>query len=112
MREARRFYRRPVDLAAIVELPGGVEVCRIANLSIDGAYLLLRPLPAALTVRLDIVLPGWDEPFEVAATVTWSDHRGAGVRFDRLRTEQVWKLGHFLARMVDQPSAAPLDPSD
>jgi hypothetical protein len=98
MVEARRFFRRRVDLpATVVVTDDAPELCRIENLSIDGAYVALRRLPATVLLRVRFRLPGTDESLDVVATVSWSDDRGAGVHFDRLRPELAWKLGRFLA---------------
>ena len=102
MREARRFYRRRVDLPAALSLAGRVpETCRIDNLSIDGAYIVVRPLPAAMALRLRFRIPGCAELFDVDATVSWSDDRGVGVHFHPLPSDQVWRLGHFLGVVGD-----------
>jgi hypothetical protein len=98
MIEARRFFRRRVDLAASVAVGESTpELCRIENLSIDGAYVVLHRLEATAPLRVRFRLPGSAEPLELPATVSWSDERGAGVHFERLRPELAWKLGRFLA---------------
>jgi hypothetical protein len=98
MIDARRFFRRRVDLPATVAVrESAPEVCRIENLSIDGAYLVLHRLESTAPLRVRFRLPGSREPLDLPATVSWSDERGAGVHFDRMRPELAWKLGRFLA---------------
>lgn len=102
MHDARRFFRRRVDLPATLRVADrDTEMCRIENLSIDGAYVAVRPLPALAPVRVRFQLPGWAEPLDVVGTVSWSDQRGAGIHFRRLRTELVWKLGQYLIGVDD-----------
>jgi PilZ domain len=107
MSEARRFHRRPVDLRATVMTDGGVaEPCRIANLSVGGAYVALRAMPNGARVRVAFRLPA-GEDIDSEATVMWSEGANIGVRFEGLRARQTYALCAFLDALEAPRAAQP-----
>src|SRR5262245_34049642 len=106
-RDARRYHRRDVDLRATVILDGAAPVpCRIANLSVGGAFVALGAAPTiGSRIRLAFGLVA-GEDVDTAATIMWSEGGNVGVRFDGLRARETWAVCTFLERLDAPPARA------
>ena len=103
----RSATRHDVDLEATVALinpPGGKasspvtspESCRLTNLSLGGAFFVLRRMPMGVRCQVSFRLPVIEEPVTSDAVVRWSTDQGIGVQFESLRPRDVWALSKYL----------------
>src|SRR5689334_18728650 len=91
----RTATRHDVDIAGRVKIKETEEQCRVGNLSMGGAYILIRRLPMGERVTLWFRIPTHDAEIEAAGTVRWSTDAGIGIQFDGLRARETWALGKF-----------------
>ena|SRR5258708_2347881 len=102
------LWRVPCVRSCYVEGKGGTQGAVLCNISVEGAYINLLPIPpVGERVRLRFQLPGSEVPIFVEAEVCWENsaqrHQvhslppGCGVRFlalsrpDRERVERLVK---------------------
>jgi DNA-binding response OmpR family regulator len=93
VRERRRYFRQPVNIAVKVTLPDKELKASATNISEGGIALQLRQaLPKGAKPRLQFPLPGSNTSVDVVAEVAWADIKGrAGLRFHNVpnRTQQL-----------------------
>ncbi len=84
VRERRRYFRHPVEMAITIVLPEGRELDGTStNLSEGGmAIRVTAKLPKDVVSSFRFILPGSDSPLELRGTTAWADGSGnAGIRF-------------------------------
>jgi hypothetical protein len=92
----RANFRHVVDADARIQI-GTVQLgCKLANLSMGGAFLVGTTLPIASQLTLYIRIPMLDTVVEAPCSVRWSSSRGTGVQFDGLRAVEAWAIGKFI----------------
>lgn len=97
-------HRHAVELDATLRVSGGelrVQVCRLRNLSLGGAFVEIEGLPVGTLVNITFGLPSVDERLSLDAVVHWCADDGISVLFDSLRAWEVWMLWRFLASLED-----------
>jgi CheY-like chemotaxis protein len=99
-RERRRYFRHPVEMAAVVVFGCGQELKMTAtNLSDGGMALRFRgKLPKGAVSKVCFTLPGGETSMEAKAEIAWVDGTGrAGLRFLELSLTSRQKLERWLA---------------
>ncbi|MCA9678694.1 MAG: PilZ domain-containing protein [Kofleriaceae bacterium] len=99
----RTSTRHEVDIAARIKVGAEPEDCRIGNLSMGGAFMMMRRLPMGERVTVYFRLPTHDSEIEAVGTIRWSTDQGVGVQFDGLRARETWALGKYLESLPSAP---------
>src|SRR2546423_928251 len=84
VRERRRYFRHPVEMAVRIDLPDGAELnTTTTDISEGGmAIRVANKLPKDVVANLSFMLPGSNTSFELCGNVAWADGSGnAGIRF-------------------------------
>jgi CheY-like chemotaxis protein len=109
IRERRRYFRLPLELAATLDFGQGVRYqFTTTNLSEGGMSLRAsHKLPIGARVRVTLPLPG-GAAAECAAQIAWSTDEGrAGLRFVMLPLPLRQRLAEFIGRAVRYDDAVP-----
>jgi CheY-like chemotaxis protein len=106
VRERRRYFRHPVEIALRINLPEGPELkATTTNISEGGmAIRVVGKLPKEVVATLHFTLPGAAAALELQGTTAWADGSGnAGIRFVELPQNSQYQLEKWLTdRMQDE----------
>lgn len=114
VRERRRYFRQPVNMAVQVIFDEKEFKATSTNVSEGGIAILLRQaLPKNATPRLSFILPGTDTSMSVESEVAWVDMKGcAGFRFRNVpeTSQQVlekWLESQAVHELPSVPKSTP-----
>jgi CheY-like chemotaxis protein len=99
-RERRRYFRYPLEMAAVLALGEGQELKTTAtNISEGGMAIRFRgKMPRGRISRVAFTLPGSEASFEPKVELAWVDGAGhAGLRFVELEKKSRRQLEEWLA---------------
>jgi CheY-like chemotaxis protein len=102
-REQRRYFRVPVDMAAVLIFSQGEELrCVATNISEGGMAIHFRGnLPKQSSLRVRFTLPGTHNTIEPKADVAWADGSGhAGLRFVEVPQNSREHLERWLSSQI------------
>jgi len=106
VRERRRYFRHPVEMAVRMSLPEGNEVnVTTTNVSEGGmAIRLAGKVPKNVVVQVQFILPESNTSLEVKGNVAWADGTGnAGIKFVELPQSSQYQLEQWLGdRLRDE----------
>ena len=111
VRERRRYFRHPVDIALRIAVPNSPEIsATVTNLSEGGmAIRFVGTLPKESQVLLRFTLPGANVSLELKGEVAWSDGGGhAGIRFVEVPQSSQYQLDKWLTERLKEAVPAPL----
>ena len=103
VRERRRYFRHPVELAIRIILPNAPELnATSTNVSEGGmAIRLVGKLPKDAEVKLQFSLPGTNTSLELKGQVAWADGTGhAGIRFVEVPQSSQYQLDKWLTERM------------
>jgi PilZ domain len=103
LREQRRYFRCPVDIAATFRHSGMQEFSgQVVNISEGGIAvstgLSLKP---GIEVQVQFVLPGYESQFATQSVVCWCKEEFMGLRFISLSAQSKAKLQEWLSRRLE-----------
>jgi CheY-like chemotaxis protein len=113
VRERRRYFRHPVEMAVRIDLPDGAELhATTTNVSEGGmAMRVAGKLPKNVLARLHFTLPGSNSSLELKGNVAWADGSGnAGVRFADVPQSSQYQIEKWLADRLQDELPAELQP--
>jgi CheY-like chemotaxis protein len=117
LRERRRYFRHPLQLAVTLLVEEKPVKATCTNLSEGGAALLLaRALPKNARPRLQFTLPASTASFDLQTEISWADLKGrVGLRFLNVPASSVQQLEDWLNHRAEptppsQPHSAPSKP--
>jgi DNA-binding response OmpR family regulator len=99
VRERRRYFRHPLDMAVRVALDEGQEIDATAtNLSEGGmAIRVVGQLQKNTQTCLHFTLPGSNTSLEIRGAIAWADSTGnAGVKFGEVPQSSQYQLEKWL----------------
>ncbi len=99
VKERRRYFRHPVEMAVKISLPEGLELTgTTTNLSEGGMALRVAgKLPKSAEARLQFTLPGSHTSLEVKGNIAWADPTGnAGIKFVEVPQSSQYQLEKWL----------------
>jgi CheY-like chemotaxis protein len=99
VRERRRYFRHPVEMAVRISLPEGVDLTgTTTNLSEGGMALRVAgKLPKNVETRLHFTLPGSNTSLELRGSIAWADATGnAGIKFVDVPQSSQYQLEKWL----------------
>ena len=96
----RTSTRHEVDIAARIKVGAEPEDCRIGNLSMGGAFMMMRRLPMGERVTVYFRLPTHDSEIEAVGTIRWSTDQGVGVQFEPVLEILRRRLQHGEGRLT------------
>jgi len=106
VRERRRYFRHPVEMAVRINLPEGPELSgTTTNLSEGGMAIgVSGRMPKNVTVGLRFTLPGSNISLEIRGNAAWADGSGnAGIRFIDVPQTSQYQLEKWLTdRLQDE----------
>jgi CheY-like chemotaxis protein len=104
VRERRRSFRCPVEIAAIIQTNGTKVDCHLVNVSEGGMAIAESPLLKPGTqVNVSFTLPGELLRFKIESEVCWCDEKGrAGLRSLMIPSEQKSILQGWLAAKLEE----------
>jgi len=111
VRERRRYFRCPVEIAAEIRGPGIPKIHgRTLNVS-EGGIAITTPVAVApgINVEVEFTLPGHESRFVAEAAVCWCKERYLGLQFTSLSQDLSSELQEWLARRLEEslpPSVA------
>jgi DNA-binding response OmpR family regulator len=103
VRERRRYFRHPVEMAVRIVLPNGRELTATStNVSEGGvAICLLGKLPRNAQAKLQFSLPGSNISLELKGEIAWVDGTGhAGIRFVEVPQSSQYQLDKWLTERM------------
>jgi CheY-like chemotaxis protein len=105
VREQRRYFRHPVEIAATLESVEGQKLkATITNISEGGMAIFFRGKFPSGRVSANFKLPGDDSSLEPKLQVAWMDDSGrAGLRFFDLTKESREQLDQWLTAQCEKP---------
>jgi len=111
VRERRRYFRAPLEVAVHLFLDGKQFEAVSINISQGGISLTLpQPISKTAKPRLKFALPQNAVVFDVDTEVAWLDLTGHfGLRFQSLSPECQAKLDKWLIERMEPEIAAPKD---
>lgn len=107
VRERRRYFRHPVELAVRIILPNTPEFSATStNLSEGGmAIRLVDKLPKDAEAKLQFSLPGTNTSLELKGQIAWADGTGhAGIRFVEVPQHSEYQLEKWLTERMQNES--------
>jgi CheY-like chemotaxis protein len=104
IREQRRYFRHPVEIAATLESADGQKLkATITNISEGGMAIFFRGKFPSGSVSATFNLPGGASPLEPKVQVAWMDDSGrAGLRFADLNTGLREQLDQWLTAQCEK----------
>ena len=104
IREQRRYFRHPVEIAATLESADGQKLkATITNISEGGMAIFFRGKFPSGSVSATFNLPGGASPLEPKVQVAWMDDSGrAGLRFADLNKELREQLDQWLTAQFEK----------
>ena len=104
IREQRRYFRHPVEIAATLESDEGQKLkATITNISEGGMAIFFRGKFPSGRVSAMFTLPGGGSPLEPKVQVAWMDDSGrAGLRFFDLTKELREQLDQWLTAQCEK----------
>lgn len=104
VRERRRSFRCPVEIAASIQNNGQQTKCNLVNISEGGMAITRAPVMKAGTqVRVLFTLPGEVARFNIEAEVCWYDEKGrSGLRSLAIPPQQKSVLQVWLAAKLEE----------
>jgi DNA-binding NtrC family response regulator len=104
IREQRRYFRHPVEIAATLESADGQKLkATITNISEGGMAIFFRGKFPSGSVSATFNLPGGASPLEPKVQVAWMDDSGrAGLRFVDLNQGLREQLDQWLAAQCEK----------
>ena len=103
VRERRRYFRQPVEMAVRVILPNSPELnATSTNVSEGGmAIRLVAKLPKDAQTKLQFSLPGTNTSLELKGQIAWADGTGhAGIRFVEVPQSSQYQLDKWLTEQM------------
>ena len=103
VRERRRYFRHPVEMAIRMSLPEGTEVdATTTNVSEGGmAIRLSGKLPKNVPVRVRFTLPESNTSLELKGNIAWADGAGnAGIKFVELPQSSQYQIEKWLSERL------------
>jgi c-di-GMP-binding flagellar brake protein YcgR len=113
LRERRRYFRHPVEIAAHLEFGSEQFQATATNISDGGMAIHFRgKLPAGGLSAMSFSLPDGNAVIETKATLAWVDGAGrAGVRFLELSASARQLLDGWLTDQMIKMGLAPEETS-
>jgi len=105
LRERRRYFRHPVEMAVRISIPEGAELNATAtDLSEGGmAIHVAAKLPKDVVVSLHFTLPGSNTSLELRGNIAWFDGTGkAGIRFIEVPQSSQYQLEKWLTDRIQR----------
>lgn len=103
VRERRRYFRHPVEMAVRIILPNTPELnATSTNLSEGGmAIRLASKLPKDAQAKMQFSLPGSNTSLELKGEIAWADGTGhAGIRFVEVPQSSQYQLDKWLTERM------------
>ena len=103
VRERRRYFRLPVEMAVRILLPNTPELNAITtNVSEGGMAIRVKGmLPRDAEAKLQFSLPGSNTSLEVKCEIVWADGTGrAGIRFVKVPQSSQYQLDKWLTERI------------
>jgi hypothetical protein len=94
--DRRRTTRLPVNLSVALHDERGARTHRLVDLSLDGAFLEAATCEAGSVVDISLPLADGLPALRTRGVVVRGDHRGAAVRFEKLRTKDMVRIAETL----------------
>ncbi|HWZ84065.1 MAG TPA: PilZ domain-containing protein [Terriglobales bacterium] len=113
VRERRRYFRHPVEMAVRISLPEGQDLNATAtNLSEGGMAIHLNgKLPKGVVTSLRFTLPATNTSLELRGNTAWADGSGnAGIRFIETPQSAQYQLEKWLTDRLQDELPAQLQP--
>lgn len=113
VKERRRYFRHPVEMAVKISLPEGVELTgTTSNLSEGGMALRVAgKLPKSVETRLQFTLPGSNTSLELRGNIAWADATGnAGIKFVEVPQSSQYQLEKWLTDRLQSELPSQLHP--
>ncbi len=113
VKERRRYFRHPVEMAVKITLPDGVELAgTTTNLSEGGMALRVTgKLPKSVEARLQFTLPGSNTSLELKGNIAWADSTGnAGIKFVEVPQSSQYQLEKWLTDRLQDALPSELHP--
>jgi hypothetical protein len=103
LREQRRYFRCPVDIAATLRRSGMEEFAgHVVNISEGGIAISTGlSLQPGVEVQVQFVLPGYESQFATQSSVCWCKEGLMGLRFVSLSGHTKGKLQEWLSRRLE-----------
>ena len=111
VRERRRYFRHPVEMAVRILLPNAPELnATSTNVSEGGMALrLVGKLPKDVRPKLQFSLPGTNTSLELKGEIAWADGAGqAGIRFVEVPQSSQYQLEKWLTERMQNQMPKPL----
>ena len=105
VRERRRYFRHPVEMAVTVVFGEGQELkCTATNISDGGMAIVFGgKTPKGAACKAVFNLPGTATPIEAKIQIAWADGAGrAGLRFTDLAEPGRQPLTHWLCEQFEK----------
>lgn len=103
VRERRRYFRHPVEMAVRIILPNTPEFSATStNMSEGGmAIRMVGKLPNDAQAKLQFSLPGVNTSLELKGQIAWADGTGhAGIRFVEVPQHSKYQLEKWLTERI------------
>ncbi len=103
VRERRRYFRHPVEMAVRIILPNTPEFSATStNMSEGGmAIRMVGMLPNDAQAKLQFSLPGSNTSLELKGQIAWADGTGrAGIRFVEVPQHSKYQLEKWLTERI------------
>jgi len=113
VRERRRYFRHPVEMAVRLNVPEGAETKATAtDLSEGGmAMRIAGRLPKGVIIHLRFTLPGSKTALDLSGNVAWADGSGnVGVRFVEVPQSSQYQLEKWLTDRLQDELPVQLQP--
>ena len=113
LKERRRYFRHPVEMAVRISLPEGSELNATAtNLSEGGmAIRVAGKLPKNVVTNLNFTLPGSNTSLELRGNIAWADGTGnAGIKFVEVPQSSQYQLEKWLTDRLQAEFPGHLQP--
>ncbi len=112
MKERRRYFRHPVEMAVKISLPEGVELTgTTTNLSEGGMALRVAgKLPKSVETRVQFTLPGSNTSLELKGNIAWAITGNAGIKFVEVPQSSQYQLEKWLTERLQAELPSQLHP--
>jgi CheY-like chemotaxis protein len=113
VKERRRYFRHPVEMAVKISLPEGLELTGTTTDVSEGGMALrvTGKLPKSAEARLQFTLPGSNTSLELKGSIAWADGSGnAGIKFVEVPQSSQYQLEKWLTDHLQGELPSPLHP--
>jgi CheY-like chemotaxis protein len=103
LRERRRYFRHPVEMAVRISIPEGAELTATATDLSEGGMAIHFPgkLPKDVVTNLHFTLPGSNTSLELRGNIAWANATGkAGIRFVEVPQSSQYQLEKWLTDRI------------